>query len=170
MEENGIEKILWSIALPGFGQILNRKYFKGLLLIVLELLINVQSNLNEIIIWSFHGDTQLAVEQTNFRWLMFYPCIYIFAIWDAYRDAQDRTTPFAFLPFVCSAYFGTIGVIYSPTLKIMGILLGPIWLSILFLVVGLGMGILIRMVLLKFILQKKEQTITEEATPRDNKE
>jgi hypothetical protein len=31
-----LEKILWSIALPGFAQILNKKFFKGLLLIGLE--------------------------------------------------------------------------------------------------------------------------------------
>jgi hypothetical protein len=44
--EEQIEKVLWSIALPGFGQLLNGKFLKGLLLIVLEFLINVQSNFN----------------------------------------------------------------------------------------------------------------------------
>jgi hypothetical protein len=44
-----IEVLLWSIALPGFGQILNGNFLKGLLLIGLEFMINVQSNLNEVI-------------------------------------------------------------------------------------------------------------------------
>jgi hypothetical protein len=34
-----VEKLLWSIALPGFGQILNGDLLKGLLFIALEFLI-----------------------------------------------------------------------------------------------------------------------------------
>jgi hypothetical protein len=64
---------------------------------------------------------------------MFYPCIYLFAMWDAYRDAGGGKSPFSFLPFVFSAYIGTIGVIYSNSLKFMDVLLGPVFLSILFL-------------------------------------
>ena len=33
------EKLLWSIALPGLGQLLNKKYAKGIMVIFLELLI-----------------------------------------------------------------------------------------------------------------------------------
>ena len=50
-KEGRIEKVLWSIALPGFGQLLNGKFLKGLLLILLEFLINVQSNFNQAIIY-----------------------------------------------------------------------------------------------------------------------
>jgi hypothetical protein len=75
-----IEVLLWSIALPGFGLIiLNGKFLKGLLLIGLEILINVQSNLNEVIISSFHGHITEAIFNTNYQWLLFYPCIYMFA-------------------------------------------------------------------------------------------
>jgi hypothetical protein len=55
-KSNRIEVLLWSIALPGFGQILNGKFLKGLLFIGLEFLINVQSNFNTAIKSSFHGD------------------------------------------------------------------------------------------------------------------
>jgi len=132
-----IEKILWSIALPGFAQFLNKKYFKGFVFIALEFLINVQANQNQAIIFSFHGEIKKAVEVTDYSWLMFYPCLYLFAIYDAYRDAGGGDS-FSFLPFVISAYMGTIGVIYSPHL------LGPIWLPILFLVLGAAIGIGIR--------------------------
>src|SRR5699024_1922917 len=53
-----------------------------------------------------------AIQQVDYQWIMFYPCIYMFAIWDAYKDAGGGG-PYAFLPFVFAAYFGTIGVIYS---------------------------------------------------------
>lgn len=146
---NGIDKLLWSIALPGFGQILNGKYIKGILFIVLEFLINVQANFNEVIISSFQGDIEGAVMLTNYQWLMFYPCLYFFAAWDAYRDAGGGRSPYAFLPFVIAAYSTTIGLIYSSSYTINGILIGPIWLPILGAFIGLGIGLLIRSGLIK---------------------
>ncbi|WP_018130919.1 hypothetical protein [Effusibacillus pohliae] len=139
-----VETILWSVALPGFGQILNGKYLKGLLFIGLEFWINLNSRLNGVIIASFHGDVWTAVQQTNFQWLMFYPCLYMFAMWDAYRDAGGGTSRFAYLPFVMGAYFGTVGVAYSATLQILGGLWGPVWLPILFLLLGVAIGLLLK--------------------------
>ncbi|ABR50664.1 conserved hypothetical protein [Alkaliphilus metalliredigens QYMF] len=138
------EKLLWSIALPGFGQLLNGHLLKGFILIALEFIINVQSNLNVAIVSSFQFNTQLAVEQTNYQWLMFYPCIYMFAIWDAYKYATGISPPYSFLPFILAAYFGTIGVIYSSVFKVSGALLGPVWLPILGLMMGVVIGLLIK--------------------------
>ncbi|MBB6448002.1 TM2 domain-containing membrane protein YozV [Bacillus benzoevorans] len=39
MKRKEFEVVLWSIALPGFGQILNQQIFKGTLLSLLELLV-----------------------------------------------------------------------------------------------------------------------------------
>lgn len=141
---NKYEKLFWSIALPGFGQILNGRIFKGILFIALEFLINVQSNFNEVILLSFHGEIDKAIQQTNYQWLMFYPCLYMFAAWDAYKDAGGEKKPFTFMPFVFSAYFVTVGLIYSPDLRMMGILLGPIWLPILSVIPGVVIGVLIK--------------------------
>ena len=149
-KENHIEKVLWSIAFPGFCQILNGKFLKGIVFISLEILINVKSGLNVAIILSFNGNTEMAVKQTNYQWLMFYPCIYIFAIWDAYRDSIRYRVPYAFLPFVFSAYVGTIGVIYSPVFKIRNVLFGPIWLPIACLFLGALIGKYIRYLVITY--------------------
>lgn len=146
-----LEKLMWSIALPGFGQILNGKLFKGILFVALEYLINIYSNLNSAIIYSFRGNIDEAVSQTNYKWLMFYPCIYVFAIWDAYREADGENTPYSFIPFVFAAYTGTIGVIFSSQLRIFRILLGPIWLPIIFLIFGSILGLLIKKVLFRLL-------------------
>jgi hypothetical protein len=157
MEKGKInEVLLWSIALPGFGQFLNRKYIKGIVLILLEFFINIKSHLNMAIISSFHGDTVQAIAETNYQWLLFYPCVYLFGIWDAYRDAGGGKEALSYLPFVFSAYLGTIGVIYSSTLRIMDILLGPIWLSILFLLLGYSIGSMIKYIVLKQIFVFKK--------------
>lgn len=135
------EIVLWSIALPGFGQFLNRQYFKGAVLLILEFLVNIKSNLNLGIISSFRGDIAAAIAATDFQWLMFYPCIYMYAIWDAYKDAGGNSVSFAFLPFVFAAYLGTIGVTYSASFSFMGNMLGPIWLPIILMLVGIGLGL-----------------------------
>ncbi|MGM7723799.1 hypothetical protein [Metabacillus sp. Hm71] len=144
IKSNELEKLLWNIALPGFGQFLNGKLIKGIVLVILELLINILANLNETIISSFQGNIQLAIEQTNYQWLMFYPCLYFFAMWDAYKDAGGGKDRFSFLPFVFSAYFVTLGLIFSSNLTIFGVLLGPVWLPMLFVIPGLIIGFIIR--------------------------
>jgi hypothetical protein len=146
---DGFEKALWSVAIPGFGQFLNRKYFKGIVLIILEFTINNQSNINTAIVLSFNGKTTFAVGQTNYQWLMFYPCVYLFAIYDAYRDGTDNKAEMLYIPFALSAYIGTVGVVYSASFKIAGVLLGPIFCTLLFMVIGFGLGFAIRVLVLK---------------------
>ncbi|MDM5326927.1 hypothetical protein [Neobacillus sp. CF12] len=141
---NPKEKLLWSIALPGFGQYLNGKLFKGTVLLILEFLINVQSNFNEVIISSFHGEIEKAIAKADYQSLMFYPCLYFFAMWDAFKDAGGGNEKYSFLPFVFSAYFVTVGCIYSSNLRIFGILFGPVWLPMLFVIPGLAVGFIIK--------------------------
>ncbi|UOQ91650.1 hypothetical protein MUO14_13925 [Halobacillus shinanisalinarum] len=148
MHYKQLEAILWSIAFPGFGQFLNRDLIKGLTFLVLEIVINLCSSFNRAIIFSFNGEITKAIEVTNYQWLMFYPCVYMFGIWDAYKYSHPDVKPLAFLPFVISAYFVTVGLIYSSKIKIMGMILGPVWMPIIFLLPGLVIGFLLRKIIL----------------------
>ncbi|MBS4172291.1 hypothetical protein [Bacillus sp. FJAT-49736] len=142
-----LEAILWSIALPGFAQLLSGSLVKGILFILLEFLINVKSNFNEGIMLSFLGETVLASEKINYQWLMFYPCLYMYAMWDAYKTAQGKVKKYSYLPFAFGAYFVTIGLMYSPLIKIHHFLIGPIFLPILFLIPGIIIGNIIASIL-----------------------
>ncbi|RKQ34580.1 hypothetical protein [Oceanobacillus halophilus] len=154
-----LEAILWSAALPGFAQLLNKRYVKGLLLVGLEFVVNVLGNFNTIILLSWNFKIEEAISQTNYQWLMFYPCLYFFAMWDAYKDAGGgRDKPFAYLPLVFSAYFVTIGVFYSPKLSLFGHLIGPMWSGFLFLPIGLAIGAIIRTILLKIYTKQTTHT------------
>jgi hypothetical protein len=144
---NKIEAVFWSIALPGFGQILNGQLIKGILFIFLEFLINVMSSFNKAIMLSFLGQISEAVQIIDYQWLMFYPCVYMFAMYDAYKHAGDNNAPFSFLPFAFGAYFVTVGLMYSTKLTIFGVFFGPIFLPMLFLIPGLFVGFLIRYIL-----------------------
>ncbi|MEK3905954.1 MULTISPECIES: hypothetical protein [Oceanobacillus] len=143
------EKLLWSIALPGLGQLLNKKYAKGIMVIFLELLINVEGNLNKVVVLSYHGKISQAIQQADYQWILFYPCLYFFAMWDAYKDAGGGKRAFSFLPFVFSAYFVTFACMFSSELKLFGVLLGPIWLSTLGIIPGVVVGFILQAILLK---------------------
>ncbi|MEK3889466.1 hypothetical protein [Bacillus sp. FSL K6-3431] len=146
---NEKETLFWSIALPGFGQFLNGKYVKGVILTFLEIIVNVQANFNEIIISSFHGEIEQAISQADYQWLMFYPCLYFYAIWDAFKDAGGGKERYSFLPFVFSAYFVTVGCIYSSNFRLFGVLLGPVWLPMLCLIPGLAVGVILKIIMRK---------------------
>jgi hypothetical protein len=137
---NGIDKLLWSVAIPGFGQFLNRHYIKGIVLLALEFIVNVKSHLNLIIMASFLGDNRQAIAVADYQWLMFYPCLYMFGMWDAYRYGGKPKSSWTSIPFVLAAYFATVGVIYSSVFQINGVVLGPVWLPMLFCFIGLGTG------------------------------
>ena len=153
MNKNIIEKLVWSIALPGFGQFLNRKYFKGIVLLILEFLINIQANFNQIIIMSFHGEIDEAINHADYQWLMFYPCLYFFAIWDAVKDAGGGNNPISSLPYAFAAFLVTVGLIFSSKLVIFGVLLGPVWLPMLFVFPGIAFGILIKKIINNIFLK-----------------
>jgi hypothetical protein len=135
---------MWSIALPGFGQYLNGKYVKGTVFLILEFLINVQANFNQVILLSFHGEIGDAIKHADYQWLMFYPCLYFFSMWDAVKDAGGGKKPYSFLPYVFAAFLVTVGLIFSSNLMIFGVLLGPVWLPILFVFPGIIIGFITR--------------------------
>jgi len=138
------EALLWSIALPGLGQFLNRKYLKGVVIVGIGLLLNLQSNFSIAVLLSVRGNIGQAIAQTDYQWLLFYPCLYMFSIWDTYKDAGGGGSTYSFLPFVVSAYSTTVGLMYSPSLTIFGKLWGPVWLPVLGGSVGFCAGVLLK--------------------------
>ncbi|NQD65483.1 hypothetical protein HP456_06060 [Bacillus haikouensis] len=144
------EGILWSIALPGFPQLLAGHWFKGTLFVLLEIIINVQSDFNQAIMYSFLGKTHLAASTIDYQWLMFYPCLYMFAMWDAYKIALKKQEDYAYLPFVLSAYFVTVGLMYSPKVYLFGKFIGPIFFPMMCVIPGVFLGLALRSFLLKY--------------------
>lgn len=89
------------------------------------------------------------------QWLMFYPCLYFFAIWDAVKEAENGASRFTFIPFVSCAYFVTVGIMYSSVTTINGVFIGPIWLPMLSVVPGLVIGLVAKKLLEVYIHKKK---------------
>jgi hypothetical protein len=97
--------------------------------------------------YSFNGEIKRAFEDANYLWLMFYPCLYFFAMWDAYKDAGGGSAPFSYLPFVSCAYFVTVGLMLSAKIKVYGIILGPVWLPMVFVIPGIAFGLVVKEIL-----------------------
>ncbi len=149
-----LEAILWSIAFPGFGQLLNGHLLKGIIFIILEFTINIMSSFNQAIMYSFLGEIPKAYEVVNYQWLMFYPCVYMYAMYDAYKFADGENPRLSFIPFAFGAYFVTVGLMYSPN-KIFDISLGPIWLPMISLIPGLSIGFIIQYILIRYGSKQK---------------
>lgn len=142
-----LEAVLWNIAFPGFSQLLIGQYIKGLLFVALEIMINANSHFNMAIMFSFLGKIDKAEAVINYQWLMFYPCVYLFSLWDAYRSAMPAKEKYSFLPFVFGAYFVTVGLMLSPKINIFDVHPGPVFLPMIFLIPGLLVGFLIKFLL-----------------------
>lgn len=132
--------------MPGFAQILNGRLFIGAFLIGLEGVVNINAHFNEAIMLSFIGNIEGAISQTNYEWLLFYPCLYFFAMWDAYKDAGGGKEPYSYLPFISSAYLVTVGIMYSKT-KVFGVLFGTVWFPMLCVIPGLVIGLSLKKML-----------------------
>ena len=59
---------------------------QGYFFIILEVFINNYSNLNLAVYYSWLLDIEMAQKVINYHWLLFYPCIYVYSIFDAYYD------------------------------------------------------------------------------------
>lgn len=144
-----LESILWNIAFPGFSQLITGHYVKGILFVVLEFMMNVRGRFNQAIMYSFLGEIDQAEAVINYQWLMFYPCVYMFSLWDAYRSAMSSNEKYSYLPFVVGAYFVTVGLMVSPKVNIFQLHPGPVFFPMLSLIPGLLVGIIIKFILLK---------------------
>lgn len=79
----------WSAALPGLGHLYQGAYFKGFVLMSLEILINQAAHLNQAIHYTIIGQPGLAQQVLEMRFVLLYPLFYLLGIWDAYRMAVE---------------------------------------------------------------------------------
>lgn len=79
----------WSAMFPGFGHLLLSKYLRGYLLFVWEVYVNINSNINLAILYSFTGNFEMAKNILDKNWTLMYISTFLFAIWDSYRTTVD---------------------------------------------------------------------------------
>jgi len=122
---------LFSIFLPGCGQIFNGHVLRGILFLLIECVINVAGRINAAIHADFMGRHQEALAIVNYDYMLFYPPFYVYVTWDAVYHARPglRKGPSAVL-FLIAGIAGEMGAIYAdllpfPTLTIGLIMIIP---------------------------------------------
>ncbi len=129
----------WSLAFPGLGHLLLSKYIRGYLLFLWEIFVNVNAHINLAILYSFTGRFEMAKDILDINWVMLYIPTYIFAVMHS-ADGLSLLD----LPIILAAVFCLFASIY-------GFLLtwGPILWGIIGIVVGFGLGLIIKLIITK---------------------
>ena len=129
---------LFSMLMPGFGQIYNQQYIKGIFFVILEHYDNVSANINKAIQLDFNGFRQQALETVIYDGLLFYPGFYIYAVWDAWFYAKEgaNKTKTA-IPFIIGGFLGEFSSIYSSKIPI------PSLTSVLLMIIPMIIGLIV---------------------------
>lgn len=77
----------WSAVFIGIGHIYNHKLLNGFILLGWGIAIAVNSNLPYILIFTMTGQFERINDVVNYKWLLFFPSIYFFSIYDAYSNS-----------------------------------------------------------------------------------
>lgn len=116
---------IFSILMPGFGQIYNRQLTKGVIFVIFEHFDNMGAKINQAIILDFNGMHQQALEVTNFQYLLFYPGFYVYAVWDAWYYAREGANKFkTAIPYIIAGFLGDFGVFYAEKIPIPTLTIG----------------------------------------------
>ncbi|WP_138417384.1 hypothetical protein [Aquibacillus sediminis] len=110
---------LFSLLMPGFGQIYNKQLFKGIIFVIFEHFDNMVGKINRAIQLDFNGMHQQALDVTVYDAMLFYPGFYVYAVWDAWfyaKKGADKTV--TAIPFVIAGFMGEMGAIFAKQLPV----------------------------------------------------
>lgn len=80
---------IWSLFSPGFGNLLQDRKLKALIIIIWGVVVNYFSKINLAIGYTLTGHFDLAKHVVNTRWILLYVAVYVYAAWDSYRGSVD---------------------------------------------------------------------------------
>lgn len=87
-QRNPALAVFFSFILGGMGQIYNCQYVKGFILLFWVFIINYYSQFNHLLVKTLTGK-EIFLQQIDWQWLLFYPSIIVFCIWDSYVGAVE---------------------------------------------------------------------------------
>lgn len=141
--------ILMSTLGCGIGQIYNKQFIKSAYFLAILMILNVKSNLNEAMIYSFLGQMDQASETLNASWAMIWMGFFYIAMYEAYTTSYKKiyskeAHAVDAVPFAIAVMLGDMGIIYERFTP-----LGPIFFPIVTSLIGMGVGGLIRKFLIR---------------------
>jgi TM2 domain-containing membrane protein YozV len=92
---NALEKrnpwlsVIWSLLVPGLGQLYNAETFKALFLLLIGASITIASHALQAIGLSAIGEFQQATAIIDPKWFLNIPSFYVYTVWDAYCGSVE---------------------------------------------------------------------------------
>ncbi|MDP4106010.1 MAG: hypothetical protein Q8935_13815 [Bacillota bacterium] len=86
--------IIWSLFVPGLGQLYLHRIITAFFIIIWVMIFAFYSRGLEAISLLFLGEIQKATAVLNSEWLLFFPSIYGFAVFDAYENTIENNKLF----------------------------------------------------------------------------
>jgi hypothetical protein len=86
--------VIWSLFVPGLGQLYIHRIITAFFIIVWVVIFAYYSNGLHAISLLFLGKIKEATEALNSEWLLFFPSIYGFAVFDAYENTIENNKLF----------------------------------------------------------------------------
>ncbi|KHD84179.1 hypothetical protein [Heyndrickxia ginsengihumi] len=116
---------LFSLLMPGFGQIYNQQFIKGISFVIIEHFDNMFGKINKSIQLDFNGFHHQALEMINYNAMLFYPGFYMYVVWDAWYYAKDGANKtITAIPFIFGGFLGELGAIFSTKLPFASLTVG----------------------------------------------
>ncbi|MBM7654438.1 hypothetical protein [Neobacillus cucumis] len=116
---------LFSLLMPGFGQIYNKQFIKGIAFLVIEHFDNWTGNINKAIQLDLNGFHHQALESVMYDGMLFYPGFYVYAVWDAWYYAKmGANKVLTTIPFLIGGFLGEFGAIFARKLPIPALTVG----------------------------------------------
>lgn len=85
---------IWSLIMPGLGHLYTHRFFTGLFVLAWAVGFAYNSHLNKAIFYTLTGDFATAAAIADQEWLLFFPSLLGFAIYDAYASAVEHNQLF----------------------------------------------------------------------------
>ncbi|WP_308640073.1 hypothetical protein [Paenibacillus silvisoli] len=79
----------WSLMSPGLGYFMQDRTLKAFVTVIWGIFINVKSQINLAILYSFTGRFDMARNVIDKRWFILFLAVYVYGIWDGYRGTVD---------------------------------------------------------------------------------
>ncbi|SMQ77824.1 hypothetical protein SAMN05444673_3090 [Bacillus sp. OV166] len=116
---------LFSILMPGFGQIYNGQFLKGVIFVGIEHFDNMFGKINKAIQLDFNGFHQQALEVVIYDGMLFYPGFFVYTVWDAWYYAKESANKTSTaIPFIIAGFLGTFGAIFASKLPFPSLTVG----------------------------------------------
>lgn len=99
--------------MPGLGQVHNKQFIKGVVLLIMEHALNKLSNINLGLMLSFNGRYNEALQVINYDYALFYPGFYVLCVYDAVLYAYPNLDKNCSIWFIISGLVGCFGIFFN---------------------------------------------------------